>query len=40
MGRQPDDDNQPRSTDAECGELLRMLGFAKSDGDDRWWRRG
>ena len=25
--------------DAECGEPLRELGFAKND-DDGWWRRG
>ena len=24
--------------DAECGEPLRGLGFAKNDGDASWWR--
>ena len=26
--------------DTECGEPLRELGFAKSDGDADWWRPG
>ena len=24
--------------DAECGESLRAIGFAKNDGDADWWR--